>query len=223
MKPMLFKHFSEVARHAALDIVPPEPPLPPEPRADPRDIEIAGLQAEVARLEASLREIESDRDRQIANEREAARQEAARAHVRDDARIADALEHTLAAASESFAGSLADEVAPLAARLAARAVEQLVALEQDEREWLQRVVARRLAGVATETVVALHVAPADVDDTLERLLQTHSGAQAQLKRDHTLVPGTARIVLTLGEIEVRPEEGAYAIVRLLEQAGGADA
>jgi flagellar biosynthesis/type III secretory pathway protein FliH len=228
MSGSLFKHSSATARQAALQLgetgqargEKAPPAAPPQP--DERELEIRRLESEIAGLKDRLGALQREWDGRLAAARASAKDEAARAHVRDEARQIEALEHSLGEAREQFGRMLAAEVEPLAAALAARAVAQLVELMQDESDWLCRVIARRLANVAAGSVIAIHVAPAGPGEEIARLFDGTIPHDAEVRYDASLEPGTAKVVLKLGEIEIQPGSKAGELVRMLEQAGSAD-
>lgn len=220
MSGILFKYASSTALQAALRLTAPASnggeQAPAQP--DARDAENLALREEIERLGGQLQALRGEWHEKLAAAKASAKLEAAREHIRDDARHIEALESVLRAASEQFADALSDQVTPLATALAVRAVDRLVALSADEAEWLGRVVARRLEDIAAESVIAIHLASQSHGDAIERLLASHIARGIPIKHDPALPTGTAKIVLALGEIEVAPAEGAAALIGLLERA-----
>ena len=189
----------------------------PSPLSD-EQLEIRRLKDETESLASKLHALQDDWDQKIAAARASAKTEAAQMHQRNDAQLLEALERCLTDAKAKFESTLVEQVEPLSASLAAHALQRLIEAEQDETEWLARVVSRRLETLAGHAIVAVHIAPGDTSERLKTALEGYIGQALAVDIDTALRPGTAKIVLRLGEVEVNPGGGARELLQLLELA-----
>jgi flagellar biosynthesis/type III secretory pathway protein FliH len=218
----LVKHDSPIAREARLRLITKSRPRPASSPEGPSEeqIEIAALKAELAHLIAERKATSDKWDAELSAAHTMAKEEAAREHVTNDRRRANALDAALANAQQKFEGAIAGQIAPLAAQVAAHAFAKLVMLRQGDEDWLARVVDRRLKDIRAASVFALHLAPEDAGSALTAALRESGRQSVPVNPDSTLKPGTAKIVLKLGEIDICPADGAGEVFQCLAEAGG---
>lgn len=228
MGEALFKRSSEAARLATLRVAFSEHEAlevttsveRPAPSAEEQ--EIANLRRENEVLRDRLGKLEAGWTSSLDAARRDAFEDAARQHIRDDTKADGMIARSLTEARELFERVLAEACEPLAASFAAGAMRRLFELRRDDEEWLGLAVARRLRSMASEAVVAIHVAPSQLTEALSNAVQSRSSAPIELKPDPAVTPGAARITLRLGEIEVSPEQGVKHLVEVLEGASAAE-
>lgn len=140
-----------------------------------------------------------------------ARDAAAIAYIRDDENRLSALIGTLGDARQAFDRHLLTLVRNSAIELAATALEKLVSARQEDRDWLARIVEHRLDMLDESAVISVQVAEDDFADPVGAILPegTH------IERSAALSPGTARITLRLGTIEIDPAAGLQRLTDLL--------
>jgi len=188
-----------------------EPAQDPTPQADAMQHALAGAQAENEELRARLHQFEVTLRDQLAQAREAGRRQAAEEHVRnDDAQLAE-LSAALSRARESFVDELRDGVQAFAVQLACAALQRLVDVQSDDSAWLMRIVARRLAEIDSESVVAV-VLP---EKCRAIALQLEAPAGASVVFDPGMSGGHARINLRVGGIPIRIEDGLTRLLTAL--------
>lgn len=221
MTGMLYKKSSDVARLATLRLAATIEEAPPaevivEPTPPSRqELELAKLKAENAELQRHIEVMQAQHADEIETAYHKALEEAASRHVRDDARLLDALDRAFSAAARQFDSFLSGSCGPAAAKLAAAGFGKLVALRQQDEDWLAQIVMRRLNAIAADAAITLHVAP-DIGEAVEKALAAAGRTDVALKLDKSVSPGTARIALKLGEIVIDPSQGAAAIMAVLE-------
>jgi flagellar biosynthesis/type III secretory pathway protein FliH len=217
----LFKSTSDAARSASLrlSVVHEEaaPQVGIEEPAVPsaQEIEIARLENENGELKRQLKSMQAAHVTDLEKARRKAFEEAAGQHVRDDARAFDAIDRALSVANRQFESFLSGSSGPAATKLAATAVARLVELRREDEDWLARVTLQRMSSIAANARMVIHVAP-DVGAIMEESLAANGRSDVEVKIDKSIAPGTARIALRLGEIDIDPSQGAAAIIALLE-------
>ncbi len=221
MSAVLYKRSSGTAREASLGLA---RPARPEPVAEPdeRDLEIASLTAECADLRRQLQAVEGRWESELEAARTEARQAAAREFRQDDARRVEALTAALTAAVASLEMGLTTAARDLAPRLAHNALARLVQVREVERDWLLRVIERRLDRLDAQAVVGLHLSAGEVSEDALRQLRERFPAKVEIACDPALRPGTARIGLRLGAVAVDPAAGAAHLLAILDAGGEAD-
>jgi hypothetical protein len=212
---MLFKSGSDLAAEASAFAA--DPPhvgvvaiTAVSEKAVPDALAIA--EAEIVALRARLHDLEREWPAEIARVRDAAKREAAAAHVRQDGERLAALSAALTGAQATFAGALRREGEGFAARLAGAALRQLVEARAEDDAWLLRVIDRRLADIEAGGVVALAL-PESCRDLAEELAIPVGTA---LVFDPALAPGSARIELAMGGIPIRIENGLARLLAALD-------
>ncbi len=216
MAAALYKRTSGIARDARFaPVVPPAPVAKPEP--DPRDLEIARLQAECDALQQKLAAAEQRWTKELESLRAAAKKEAADQFERDDAARVRALEAALEAGAAAFRSLLIEGARQLAPRLAQHALGRLVEVRKADADWLLRAIERRLDGLASRTVTGLHVAAGDLSEPILAALAERCGSGVAIQADPSLKAGTARLVLRLGEVVVDPAAGAERLLAALAE------
>ncbi len=188
---------------------------------DPREEEIRRLEREVATLTEQLARTGVNWDAGLADARRSALAEAVEVHRRDDALLAERLGEALDDARRAFSRTLDAAVLPLAADLAATALRRLVEERQDETDWLLRHLQHCLTELAGQRSVAVRLPPGPVGEAALAALASIPHRSAVLTIDPKLKPGTARIELEMGEIEIAPEAGLATLLALLEQSSAA--
>lgn len=219
MSGPLFKQSSDVARRATLRLVTVENDLPPEASTEapsPEQAEVARLQTENAALEVRLQDMERDWDRALEAAQSRAREEAADRHVRDEANLHEIVQRAVSDAGQRFDELLSTACGPFAAKLAALALAKLFELRRQDEDWLGAVIARRLKAVAGQSRISVALAPGEPSQAVESALLACGRGDVTLETDSSLPPGTARLLLKLGQIDIDPARGAAAMVALLE-------
>lgn len=185
-------------------------PTPEDAPAPPSLLE--RLEAEIEALKADLADAAASRAAAIDQARAEARLEAARAHVRDDARMLDALRKGMGNATHAFTDYLRQSEA-LALLLCETALEKVFGDPTIQRDLIARAIHVQVDGVNGEAVLRLSVSAADFPNEgslsalqLDRLLTV---------RDPTLAAGECRIGMRFGEIELSLPEHWDALKALL--------
>lgn len=166
--------------------------------ADPR---VAELEATVESLTQALQKANAQHAQALAAARKEAREEAAEAHRRDEAKALAALEAGIDAALNSVreeAAALED----LALLLCETALDAAFGRRDDYRERTSRAVERQLSTLRQEMVLCVAVNKVDFPDA-EALADL--GARlgtVKLEGDPSLARGEVRIELRLGRIEL---------------------
>lgn len=174
-------------------------PAPAAPQPDA----LAAARAEIARLERALAAAREAGPKAEAAAREAGRREGHSEAEDDTAQRLAVLEQGVADAAASWAERLS-ALEPLAALIARAVLLKLVETDAAMEELVTRSVARQMALVRRETVVAIHVSAADFPDdpALARLAADGRTAGVALCADAELEPGACRMDLQLGEVEL---------------------
>lgn len=166
--------------------------------ADPR---LAELEATIESLTLALQKADVQHAQALAAARKEAREEAAEAYRRDEAKALAALGTGIAAALTSAREELTalENLAPV---LCETALEATFGQRDDYRERTSRAIERQLVALRQGMVLAVAVSTADFPDpeALENL-GARLGA-LKIEGDPTLAQGEARIELRLGSIEL---------------------
>lgn len=212
---MLHKHSSAIAKDATfmplrLTGASVEVTEPSAPSREER--ELAQLRRENTELKTQMAILQADWASALLDARQKAREEAARAHVRDDRQFALLLSKSLDQANADFTDQLLAEVGPAACLLAERAFAQLVRSRETDRDWLASMIERRLADVMANAVAVVRIGPlalgdAENGDEAEAAIRAILPAGMALAMDPKLSPGTARIDLRLGSIAMETQAG----------------
>lgn len=182
------------------------------PTTAPVDPELLSLRTENARLQEELAELRQQWDDALTDAHTVARAEAAAEHVRNDERQYAAINRALAAAQAVFDQNLL-QLEAIAPALAIAAMNRLVLLQQDEVEWLGRVIARRLKDLADSASVTIALSKADH----AALDQLNLPGGTQIAVDAGLATGSARLDLRLGHIAISTGDGFRRIIAELQQ------
>lgn len=218
---MLIKHSTHRARNAMFPSAAPvgqEPPGPPEPSR--QDLEIAGLRRENDALRGEIATLRAAWQDELSRAEARARDEAGQSHVRDDALQRTMLGEALQGARLHFENELLPLVGQWATEIAMLALEKLVSLRQGDDDWLARVVARRLAALDADAVIALHLSPSDRDGEDNAALPAGLPPGTRIETDPTLRPGMARLQLRLGTIDIDPAAGFVRLRDMLDAGAG---
>lgn len=166
--------------------------------ADPR---LAELEATIESLTQALQKANVQHAQALAAARKEAREEAAEAHRRDEAKALAALETGIDAALKSAREELT-ALESLALVLCETALEATFGQRDDDRERTCRAIERQLAALRQGMVLAVAVSTADFPDP-EALagLGARLGA-VKIEGDPALAQGEARIELRLGRLEL---------------------
>jgi flagellar biosynthesis/type III secretory pathway protein FliH len=187
-----------------------------QPKPDPRDREIARLEAERAELQRQIEALRNQWQAELAKAEARASEAAAREHVKDDEARLAALVKALDDARQGFDAALGQNQADLAIALALAALSRLVEPNRQDRDWLARAIQRRLAELRAQTVVSLRVAADGLAPEALARLRHSLAAGAAIETDPDLAPGQARIELQLGAVNVDLSTGLAAVVGQLE-------
>jgi len=167
------------------------------------------LRVQVERLEATIEEMTA----RSAGECEIAREEGRRSALLDaseaEAKHLEALASGIRDAVQSWQTRLSGWDA-LSAELARAGLAKLFSEWEVEARFVSRTVARKLAGLRREAIVAIRVSRQDFsdDDALDALSLEIDGARLALVADPELPPGGCRIDLRLGHVELGMREQA---------------
>lgn len=166
--------------------------------ADPR---IGELEAKIKSLALSLEEAEARHAQALAAARKEAKEEAAEAHKREEAKALAALETGIMAALTSAREELTalENLAPVLCEIA---LEATFGQRDGYREQTSRVIERQLEVLRQGTVLCVAISTTDFPnpEALESL-GARLGA-VKVEGDATLAQGEARIELRLGGIEL---------------------
>lgn len=169
-----------------------------EPVSDPRDDEIARLQARLIEAESALALAEANAKAGIERASEAGRRAGREAATRDDAARVAALEHGIAAAHKALEGKLAtlDALAPAVARIA---LDKLLGASEARTDLVAAMIARNLAAFRRDVVIAISVSAQDFPDL--SVADSLLGA-ATVRSDPDLASGSARIDARLERLDL---------------------
>lgn len=222
MSAVLHKRSSTTALGASLELITPAK-RQPAPEQDERDVTIARLKVERDGLQQKLLIAERQRAEELDAIKADARAAAAHDFKRDDSRRIEILAAAVEASLSLFKAHLITQSRGLAPALARQALEQLVRGREVEADWLARVIERRLETLTRQSVVSVAIAREDFGDAVVQQLSRQLAAGAAVIADPSLKPGTARIVLRLGEVVVDPAAGVDRLLAMLDELGGDDA
>jgi flagellar biosynthesis/type III secretory pathway protein FliH len=214
MNEILFKGASWTARNAKLDLVVREVPKA-QPVNDDRDVTIDRLTAERDELRRKLDELEQSWQQRSDELRDEAHKAAEQEFARDDHSRILTLTTGIESAIAAFEVQLANYATGLTPRLAQHALNQLVKVRKDEADWLSRAIERRLDSLSSHAVVAIVLASDDVSEDILATVSKRFRSKAEVTTDPTLKPGTARIILRMGEIQIDPQHGLEQLVAML--------
>lgn len=186
----------------------------------PQEITIANLRREGEALREELLELRQGWDAAIAEADVRAKAAAAREYVRDDGAAIAKMRESLDQARWGFDTALADAVPELAIRLAAETSARLAQVRSGEEDWLASVIARRLDELRAASVVALRVGPSDLTAALVDQLRPLLAPGVALEADPDLQPGTAKIELRLGQIDIDPAKGLCKLLAMVDPDAG---
>lgn len=223
MSVVLYKSSSGTAREASLAaLTTADPGVAPAavPEPDERDLELARLRVERDSLRKQLAAAEQKWDQDLSEIATQSRKAAALEFQQDDDRRFEALVSAVEGALTAFQDSLIAGAQELAPRLARLALERLVKAREAESDWLRRTIEQRLDRLAAGSVIALQIAAADCSDDLVRRLSQRFAPGVEVTADPALKPGTARIVLRLGEVPIDFAGGVKQLVALLANGDG---
>lgn len=165
---------------------------------DPR---ICELEATIEGLKQTLQKTHAQHVQALADARKEAREEAAEAHRRDEAKALAALESVIMAALASAREELTalENLAPV---LCETALESTFGQRDDYRERVSRAIERQLEVLRQGAVLAVAVSMVDFPNP-EALsgLEARLGA-VKIEGDAALAQGEVRIELRLGHIEL---------------------
>lgn len=218
---MLLKSNSHAAREAVLRIEPEALEMKAAaPRQEsPEAIEIARLRLQVSELETSLQALRDDWSAELAQAEARAKEAAASEHVRSDAARLDEVKVALIDAQASFARQMQETCLPIARTLATKAFTRLVGIRQEEEDWLARLIERRISELNSGSALSLQVSRADFSGNDCDELQAILPAGTSVACDARIAPGTARIVLALGAIDIDGRSGSQQLAALLDADG----
>lgn len=202
----------EAVRHFGITAVSSTPA--PKAKADPRDIKIAQLEAEVVRLHEALARTEGDAKKAV----EVAHQKGVAAGLgqaedREMDRL-EALRSGLDGASERFEAALAT-LEGLAPQLAKASLEKLFGAVDDWSPMVEAMLERQFATLRRASVISVSVSPNDFADT--RAVGALSGRALRAAIDPELRAGAARIDCKLGQIDLDVRAQWDAVARLLDE------
>jgi hypothetical protein len=218
---MLFKATSPEASSAVLAIGGGAIDKAPAPAADiavtpsAEESRIAALERANAALERALAELLAGWDEALLEAQREARKQAKLDHVGSDEQQLAVLERSLDQLHETFKAKLEGDCAKLAQALALVAFERLVEASASEREWLSRVIKRRLHEISASSTVVLQVPAADLAGGLGERLAGAMPAGTSLEVLAELREGTARVEFALGSVEIDPRAAVDRIAALL--------
>lgn len=224
---MLFKRNTDTAREAKFGwnngeqgaaMAQAEQDAPPAPAPPSREqLEIRRLSDESSALRQELALLRKDWDSALAEAEARARETASRQHIADDAAALAALREGATAARKTFDGALQAGLESTAHGLAVEALARLVIPQANEDAWLARSIQRRMGELRKQAVVSLRV-PGGLNPALIAGLRAELPAGATIEIDPALKPGTARIVLRLGRIEIDPSRGLQEALALIAES-----
>lgn len=188
-------------------------PAPSVPLQD----ELSDARAQVAHLRDELAAARTAGIRAQAEARAAGRREG-------EADAADESERRLAAIGEGLAAAAAawsqrlDALEPLAVLVARAVLLKLIATDERMDELVTRSIARQMELVRRDTVVSIRVSAADFPDdaALVGLSAATGTGDRVILADQALEPGSCRIELLLGEIELGVRTRWREAAQLLE-------
>ncbi len=194
-------------------------------RDSARDPALSSQELEISRLRDALGVAEKKLDELVAAAREQGRKEGRESAARDEAKALAALESGVSDAV-TLVRAKADELEGLALAVAETALANVFANPKLHRQLVADAILKQLREVRRETVLAVHVSPADFPDAggLAELARTLGHADIRLLHNPSLGQGACRIDLRLGAIELSlPEHWEAIRTRLKELAarGGA--
>lgn len=185
-----------------------------KPKADPRNVKIAQLEAEVAALREALAKADIDAEAAIGEAHDQGTAAGlAQAESREAERL-DALRDGLKAAGERFDEQLSS-LEKLAPQLARVSIEKLFGAVADWSPMVEAMLARQLATLRRSSVIAFHVSPADFADA--SAVAALSGGDLTAAIDPELRAGAARIECKLGQVDLDARAGWDKIATLLEE------
>lgn len=186
-------------------------------RSDARDLEIARLIDRLGELEDALAEQQRDWNDALTKGVREAKEAAAREHVEDEQRRFDVLVETLSDTRLGFESRLHGECAALAQSMALHGFERLVQAGAEEKDWLGRLVARRVGEIAASAIVAIRLPASEYSPTQTNRLRELIPPGTRVELDSDMAPGGARIELQLGEVAIEPAAGAARIAALIAE------
>lgn len=184
---------------------------------DPRDIELTALRSALERAERALAETQEAQIHALETAHEEGRKKG-RAEAQD--READRLKRLDQGLTEACTawGERVDRIDVLAPQLARAAIARLFDGVDDRAELVTAMIARRLADLRRDSVLALRVSALDFHDkpALAALAATLSNSQVEITTDPTLDAGRARFELKLGALDLDLAEQWHKVAALLE-------
>jgi len=218
----LHKHTSLVARAAVFHEaqVPEQAPVAEEvakAKPDPKDLEIEALGRENEGLRIELAQIKDNFQLEVARARASARAEAASTHIRNDEEAVAALIDALQQAHEVFRQESIEATSAVARSLAGAALKRIVEPCEGDLEFLARVIDARLATLDRSAVIGLQLGSSDHAEALARCTVGRLPHGTQLTVESRLAPGTARIVLGLGAVDIDLGRGLLRLLKTLEE------
>lgn len=211
----------ETGAHAISDqraVAAPEVEHVPAP--DPRDLTIAKLESRLQDVDRQLATLRSEWQAELAKAAAKAKADAASEHVRSDAAELALLAKSLGDARQGFDAALGQNQADLTTQLAIEALSRLIEPNLQDGEWLARAIARRLAEMRANSVVALRIAPTQLPQAALARLREQLPVGAVIEIDPEIAPGQARIAMQLGSAQIDLAEGLARLVEELEVSNG---
>ena len=202
-------------------LVDPTDAIPIRSDPSPEQIDMVRLRHENAALRKQLALMRQTWQSELQAAEDHAREAAAQEHRSDDQARLAALHRALDVANDAFTAMLGQSTESLALALAGDALVRLVEPQQVEQQWLQRSIMARIAELRAQSILALHL-PADFDETLLAGLTAQLSAKLIVVRDPQQPPGTARIALRLGQVEIAPDRGLAGVLAILAEAESND-
>lgn len=189
------------------------------PQPSPERLELDRLAEENIALRRDLANLREQWGSALAAAETKAREAAAQAHVADDTKRFNELRDALLSARKDFEGTLLRQTLPAAKALASDALSRLVSPQVSEQELLARAIHRRLNDLQSNAVVALHL-PGGIEPSLVTTLNAELPVGAIVLVDQSMAPGTARLALRLGLVEIDLSRGLSDVLAIM--GDGAD-
>lgn len=195
-----------------LDLGTASPKQPVPATAEPQD-EIA---LELIRLRSMLATADSEYERKIAAAREQGRQSAIAGFQRDEAKALAILAEGVSAAAEGVRSEIA-ALQSLAITLCQNVLGKLLVDPGKQQAFLSGAIAKQVALVHRDSVLSVRVSNVDFAEPSSLAdLSTQLGLSANsIQTDPAIAPGSCRMMMRLGQIDLSIPEYLREIQRVL--------